>query len=55
MTVEIALVAVTGDVAQIGQVRRLGVDDGVEIRAGAFDLVGVDRQVRVELAGEPGE
>ena len=37
--------------AEIREVRGLGVDQRVKVRAGALHLIVVDRQVRVQLAG----
>ena len=48
-------VAVGGDVAEVRQVRRLGVNDGVEVDAAARHLVLVHGEVRVELGRQPRE
>ena len=47
--IDVGLVPVSGDVAQVRQVRRLCVDDRMEVRAAAADHVLVHGEVRVPL------
>ncbi len=49
MGVQILLILITGNMAQVGDMQRLGMNDGMEIGAGGQDLVIVDGQMGVEL------
>ena len=51
MLVQVFFVLVTWNVAQVGQVDGLGVDDGVKVRVCGTNLVVMHGQVRIEFAG----
>ena len=50
--IEVRLVEILGHMAEIHEVRGLGVHDSMEVRAGAGDRIVVDPEVRVPFAGD---